>query len=211
MSIRVLVRARRSCLATIAIGALLSAAHAARADDLALSLPDVDRWNASPTAMPLLARPEIMALRPPDAILGTDPEAPMLPTERFEPPASAIAQSPETPNEPTTTANVVTVGKRSGTGHLGSGRATFYQHNGRTASGERYDPDGLTAAHASLPFGTRVRVVNRGNGRSVLVRINDRTNARAQAKHRFVIDLSRGSAKAIGIDDVGAVALYRVN
>ncbi|GJE35371.1 Endolytic peptidoglycan transglycosylase RlpA [Methylobacterium oxalidis] len=94
---------------------------------------------------------------------------------------------------------------------LGSGRATWYQHPGRTASGERYDPDGLTAAHASLPFGSRVRVVNRSNNRSVVVRITDRINVRTKAKRSYVIDLSRGSARALGISGVAQVALYRAD
>lgn len=92
---------------------------------------------------------------------------------------------------------------------LGSGRAVWYQHPGRTASGEVYNPDKLTAAHRTLPLGSRVRVVNRKNGRSVVVRITDRTNARAQSRANFVIDLSRGSARALGIQGVASVALYR--
>jgi rare lipoprotein A len=58
-----------------------------------------------------------------------------------------------------------------------TGVASYYahQHDGqRTASGERFDMHALTAAHRTLPFGTRVRVTNLGNGRSVEVRINDR-------------------------------------
>jgi len=55
-----------------------------------------------------------------------------------------------------------------------SGIASYYSEPQRTASGERFNPDKLTAAHRSLPFGSRVRVTNRRNGRSVVVRINDR-------------------------------------
>ncbi|HEY0192894.1 MAG TPA: septal ring lytic transglycosylase RlpA family protein, partial [Kofleriaceae bacterium] len=56
------------------------------------------------------------------------------------------------------------------------GMATYYgdEQGHQTASGERFDKRGLTAAHRSLPFGTRVRVTNQRNGRSVVVRINDR-------------------------------------
>jgi rare lipoprotein A len=89
-----------------------------------------------------------------------------------------------------------------------SGRASWYQHSGRTASGERFNPDGLTAAHRSLPFGTRVLVVNKRNGRSVVVRITDRTSARMRAQRTRIVDLSRGSARAIGLEGVGPVALY---
>jgi len=65
----------------------------------------------------------------------------------------------------------------------------------RTASGERFAADGLTAAHPSLPLGTRVRVTNLANGRSVVVRINDRGPfVRGRA-----IDVSRGAARALGM------------
>jgi rare lipoprotein A len=71
----------------------------------------------------------------------------------------------------------------------------------KTASGERFNTGALTAAHRTLPFGTRVRVVNRANGRSVVVRINDR----GPYAHGRIIDLSRASASAIGISGVGRV------
>jgi rare lipoprotein A (peptidoglycan hydrolase) len=85
-------------------------------------------------------------------------------------------------------------------------RAAWYQHSGRTASGERYNPDGLTAAHRSLPLGTRVMVVNQRNGLSVVVRINDRVPKTA----KLPVDLSRGSARAIGMTGIATVALYEV-
>jgi rare lipoprotein A len=65
----------------------------------------------------------------------------------------------------------------------------------RTSSGERFDQDDLTAAHASWAFGTRVRVTFPNTGRSVVVRINDRF---PNHKGR-VIDLSRGAARQIGL------------
>ena len=81
---------------------------------------------------------------------------------------------------------------------VGTGRASYYgeQFRGRrTASGERFDPDGLTAAHRTLPFGTRLRVTNLANGRSVVVRVSDRGPF-----HRSrVIDLSKGAARRIGM------------
>jgi rare lipoprotein A len=69
------------------------------------------------------------------------------------------------------------------------------------------DPNRLTAAHRTLPFGTRLRVVNQGNGRSVIVRINDRNPPTLTA----VLNLSRGSARAIGITGAGSVALYKLD
>jgi plastocyanin len=93
---------------------------------------------------------------------------------------------------------------------VGSGRAVWYQHPGRTASGEVYNPDGLTAAHRTLPFGTWVRVVNKENGRSVALRINDRINTRKLPEPDYVIDLSRGSARALEIEGVGSVDIYQL-
>ncbi|GJE76387.1 septal ring lytic transglycosylase RlpA family protein [Methylorubrum suomiense] len=84
-----------------------------------------------------------------------------------------------------------------------SGRASWYGSGHRTANGERFNPNGMTAAHRSLPFGTRVRVTNRSNGRSVVVRINDR----GPFVGGRVIDLARGSAKALGIGGVSYVSL----
>jgi rare lipoprotein A len=63
------------------------------------------------------------------------------------------------------------------------------------ASGARFNPDGLTAAHRTLPFGTRVRVTHAGNGRSVDVVVNDR----GPFIGGRVIDLSRGAARVIGM------------
>ena len=90
---------------------------------------------------------------------------------------------------------------------IASGRATWYEQPGRTASGEVFDPNRLTAAHRTLPFGTRLRVVNQANGRSVIVRINDR----GPSTRTSVLNLSRGSAHAIGITGTGLVALHKLD
>lgn len=79
--------------------------------------------------------------------------------------------------------------------------ASWYGSGYRTANGERFAPDGLTAAHRTLPFGTRVRVTY--GARSVVVRINDRGPFIAGR----AIDLSRGAARAIGLSGVGRVHL----
>ena len=73
----------------------------------------------------------------------------------------------------------------------------------RTASGERFNPGAMTAAHRTLPFGTRVRVTNSHTGRSVIVRINDRGPF---VKGRS-IDLSSGAARAIGMGSTGNVRI----
>lgn len=79
--------------------------------------------------------------------------------------------------------------------------ASWYSSGLRTANGERFAPDGLTAAHRTLPFGTLVRVTY--GARSVVVRINDRGPFIAGR----AIDLSRGAARAIGLSGVGRVHL----
>lgn len=89
---------------------------------------------------------------------------------------------------------------------IGRGRAVWYELPGNTASGEPYDPAGFTAGHRTLPFGTSVRVVNERNGRSAVVRINDR----GPVGSKFVIDLSRASARHLGIVGTDRVALYRL-
>jgi rare lipoprotein A len=77
-----------------------------------------------------------------------------------------------------------------------SGIASIYGYKGeRTANGERAHPGGLTAAHRTLPFGTRVKVTNKRNGRSVTVRINDR----GPFVRGRIIDLTPAGARAIGI------------
>ena len=73
----------------------------------------------------------------------------------------------------------------------------------RTASGERFNPSAMTAAHRTLRFGTRVRVTNSRNGRSVVVRINDRGPF---VKGRS-IDLSSGAARAIGMGSSAQVRM----
>jgi rare lipoprotein A len=79
------------------------------------------------------------------------------------------------------------------------GVASYYWQGHTTASGTRYNPNGLTAAHRTLPFGTRVRVTHLGNGRSVDVRINDR----GPYISGRMIDLSRGAAGVIGMHRQG--------
>jgi rare lipoprotein A len=81
---------------------------------------------------------------------------------------------------------------------VGRGIASWYGpgfHGRRTASGERFDMHGLTAAHRTLPFGTVVRVQSQVNGRTVDVRINDR----GPYLRKRVIDLSRAAAEALGL------------
>ncbi|MCJ2032923.1 septal ring lytic transglycosylase RlpA family protein [Methylobacterium sp. J-068] len=88
-----------------------------------------------------------------------------------------------------------------------SGAASWYASGHRTANGERFNPNGMTAAHRSLPFGTRVRVENKRNGRSVVVRINDR----GPFVRGRIIDLAKGSARALGMGGTTYVSLRVVD
>ncbi len=105
--------------------------------------------------------------------------------------ASAHAEAPDTWKAPVPEAESV----------LARGKASWYGtgfHGRRTASGERFDMNELTAAHPTLPFGTLVRVRNTVNGREVVVRINDRLPSR-----RRIIDLSHAAARALGFVRAG--------
>jgi len=85
-----------------------------------------------------------------------------------------------------------------------SGIASVYAYSGeRTANGERAQPSGFTAAHRTLPFGTRVRVTNKSNGRSVVVRINDR----GPFVRGRVIDLTPAAARALGFNGLAHVTI----
>ena len=85
-----------------------------------------------------------------------------------------------------------------------TGRASWYgrpHHGQMTASGERFDMHALTAAHPTLPFGTRVRVVNLDNRRAVEVRVNDR----GPVVPGRIIDLSYAAAQALGALGAGLI------
>lgn len=80
------------------------------------------------------------------------------------------------------------------TAHAQCGSASWYALTSKTASGERMNPAAMTAAHRSLPFGTKVKVVNRRNGRAVIVRINDR----GPFVGGRILDLSKAAATKLG-------------
>ncbi|WP_248305264.1 septal ring lytic transglycosylase RlpA family protein [Devosia sp. 1566] len=87
-----------------------------------------------------------------------------------------------------------------------SGVASWYGpgfHGRTTANGEKYNMHQLTAAHKSLKFGTKVRVTNKKNGKSVIVRINDR----GPYVGSRIIDLSKGAAQAIGMIGSGTASV----
>ena len=92
--------------------------------------------------------------------------------------------------------------------HAQSGIASVYAYKGGiTANGEHVSPHKLTAAHKTLPFGTRVRVTNRRNGRSVIVRINDR----GPFVRGRIIDLTPAGAHALGFSGLARVTVTIVH
>ena len=89
----------------------------------------------------------------------------------------------------------------TGRSHALEGIASFYHEDQMTANGERFDKTAMTAAHKTLPINTWVRVTNVVNGRSVVVRINDR----GPYKPGRIIDLSAGAAQVLDMTTVGLV------
>ncbi|MEJ2124161.1 MAG: septal ring lytic transglycosylase RlpA family protein [Alphaproteobacteria bacterium] len=83
------------------------------------------------------------------------------------------------------------------------GKASWYHEGKLTATGERYRPDGITAAHRTLPFGTIVQVRHQRTGRTVTVRINDR----GPFIRGRIIDLSRGAKRHLGMDGIAPVCI----
>ncbi len=82
-----------------------------------------------------------------------------------------------------------------------SGLAAYYSERERLATGGHYNPSGFTAAHRTLPFGTRVRVTDPKTGRSVIVTINDR----GPFRRGRVIDVSLSAARALGMINRGVI------
>jgi rare lipoprotein A len=146
--------------------------------------------TAGAVLLPVLARelePESVR-QSLDLALNSAIEAESLPSESL--PATDPAPTPvkaEPPKPPAPVVVSVTTGQASwyGPGFFGN----------RTASGEVFRPGTLTAAHRTLPFGTRVRVTNLWNGRSAVVRINDRGPFHGAR----VIDLAHGAANQLGL------------
>jgi rare lipoprotein A len=111
------------------------------------------------------------------------------------PPESLIKQAPPTPIAPAPKPAPRVV-------HSAKGEASWYGpgfYGNRTANGEVFRPGTLTAAHRTLPFGTKVRVTNLWNGRSTVVRINDRGPFHGNR----VIDLAHGAAHSLGVTASG--------
>jgi rare lipoprotein A len=87
----------------------------------------------------------------------------------------------------------------TGTQDASYGLASYYSYDPQTASGEKFNPNEMTAAHRTLPFGTRLRVTNVATGRSVTVRVNDR----GPFVPGRVVDVSRSAAETLGMTGQG--------
>jgi|UniRef100_Q11B98 rare lipoprotein A len=85
------------------------------------------------------------------------------------------------------------------TAHAQCGSASWYALTSKTASGERMNPAAMTAAHRKLPFGTKIKVINRRNGKAVVVRINDR----GPFVRGRILDLSKAAAAKLGFLGAG--------
>jgi rare lipoprotein A len=106
--------------------------------------------------------------------------------------------APRAPVEPQPA--VIAAPKSKKAGHKLSGLASFYRLTGyKTANGETFDPNLLTAAHRTLPFGTKLRVTNVTTGKSVVVRVNDRGPFIAGRE----LDLSYSAAESLGMIEQG--------
>jgi rare lipoprotein A len=105
-----------------------------------------------------------------------------------QPVATKVARAPSPPPASLT-----------GQGHVLSGIASYYWQDQMTSSGERFDKRAMTAAHKTLPLGTRVRVTHVASGRSIVVRINDR----GPFKPGRVIDLSEAAAEQLQMTSAG--------
>jgi rare lipoprotein A len=108
--------------------------------------------------------------------------------------------APRHPVEPQPAPAVLAAPKSKKAGHKLSGLASFYRLAGyKTANGETFDPNLLTAAHRTLPFGTKLRVTNEKTGKSVVVRVNDRGPFIPGRE----IDLSYSAAETLGMVEQG--------
>ena len=107
--------------------------------------------------------------------------------------ATAAPSSPDAATQAQGSERTAQTGKIAWYGRKFAGR--------KTASGQRFDPSAMTMAHPTLPFGTRVRVTNLDNGKSVIVRVNDR----GPSTPGRIADLSQAAAEQIGMTRAGVV------
>ncbi|RKR89157.1 rare lipoprotein A [Micromonospora pisi] len=151
---------------------------------------------AVPTLAPSSPATELPTLAPSvSASPSVSPQATRTPARASRGNTRAASPKPSVTKKPKPATTPVV-----GTGSCG---ASFYDQGQLTANGENFDPDSLTAAHLTLAFNTRVRVINPANGKSVVVRINDR----GPYVDGRCLDLSRAAFAAIASTDLGAITV----
>ncbi|WP_412060599.1 septal ring lytic transglycosylase RlpA family protein [Rubrivirga sp. IMCC45206] len=162
------------CLFVLALAATAATAQPAASSAAAtVAPPDTVAAHAEPGMDPARAEPVVWSPSPALIVVAPD---------------SAALAALAVPAAPVEAAGV----------HLATGTASYYGERfrgRRTASGERFNPDALTAAHRTLPFGTRLRVVHERTGRSVVVRVTDRGPFHGAR----ILDLSKAAARRIGM------------
>jgi peptidoglycan lytic transglycosylase len=145
---------------------------------------------AAAASLAACAQPAVFADKPepevvtPAPVLAADPEPEAKPVPVRKPKPSKSAKERAATGKPTAEKKQTTY----------YGLASYYHHT-RVASGEKFDPKELTAAHRTLPFGTRVRVTELKTGRSVTVRINDR----GPFIDGRIVDVSKSAAAELGL------------
>jgi rare lipoprotein A len=190
-------------LATAGVATMVSEREAAdqlsAADPITIrsAVPRADRAQR-PTPSPTLSPSPSPSPNPSTASPTAVPSRPPVPRTTAPRPAPTTATAKPTPRKVPSSAPA-----RVG----GSCGASYYDQGETTASGEPFDPDGLTAAHRTFAFNTRLKVTNTANGKSVTVRINDRGP--------FVgdrcLDLARGAFKQIASLGAGVITVrYQV-
>lgn len=176
---------------------MASSAAAQASDSSFFSFFSSDPAPAVSPAVGLASTPESepwTAAQPPEAAgwettLTLEPQLASPPRE-VRVPKPSLAARPSFPPQ---------TGLGGGKLHALSGIASYYWQDQMTASGERFDKNDMTAAHRSLPFGTKVRVFCQKTGKDVVVRINDR----GPFKPGRIIDLSQAAAEKIGMTGRG--------
>ncbi|MGW4462207.1 septal ring lytic transglycosylase RlpA family protein [Micromonospora sp. NPDC004704] len=180
----------------LAVGGTVGGIHLASSPASSTAAETVDVVpSLSPSALPSSSPATAVPVTPSPSATSATP-APARTTER----ASRGKTRAATP-KPTTTKKP----KPASTPVVGTGTcgASFYDQGQMTANGENFDPSSLTAAHLTLAFNTRVRVINPDNGKSVVVRINDR----GPYVGGRCLDLSRAAFEAIASTDLGAITV----
>jgi rare lipoprotein A len=179
-------------------------AAAPQSSDLPLSQPRPARGDQPAPTVKAVAMPR--AARPVVAFEETQAEESPIPPSPGEAPQEAPQDQMPEAEAPRFQAPVP---RKSGiaNGGCSGGRriiSAYYWQGQRTASGQPFDPHGMTAAHRTLPFGTRLTVSNPRTGKSVAVVINDR----GPFVSGVSLDLSLGAAQAIGMRSTGAVCIW---